>query len=1020
MGKSHLREQGPRRDPLDQRSAQQRRRGILLSAAVLGLTAIATQMLALREFLGVFSGNELTLGVILASWLLLTGAGCLLGQHVRRMRDPLRWLVACQLGMAVLPALTVGGIRLLRQLLLPGLMVGIGDAFWASLVLLAPFCLVSGFLLTVLSAAASERRDARQIGEVYVLDTLGGIVGGALFSLCLVHLFEPLQVATFLAALNGLAAIHLSMASRRRGLAGIALLILAAFGATVAWNDWERATARSMFPGLELIHRRSTPYGTLALTRQGGQIDVWHDGVPVGSTGDPVQAEETVHYALSQHPAPKDVLLVSGGVIGAHREVARHPVDSIECVELDPAVFEIVRGLSASEEDPRLRWIAGDARRLVRSSRDRWDAILMSLPDPSSVQLNRYYTVEFFREVRRALRPGGVFSFGLAGAENYASRELRLLASSIHRSLGAVFENAILIPGARQYAVASDAPLDLEIAARLERRGIATRYVREEYLSARLTPDRLAAAEEMVSLSAPLNRDLVPGSYHAHLRYWMGRFGSSALLPALLVLGLSMSIAALLFASARRAVPAALCASGFAGMGLEVALLIAFQVAHGYLYQQIGLIITAFMAGAAVGAILAGRSSRSPARLVLGLDAALVGLSLLFAAGAGGASALPPIAFVLLNGAVGFAVGGQFPPGARMIFRSVEETAARLWTLDLLGACLGAILVGAFLVPLVGIGATCAIIAGIKALTAAALWARRDAAPGEAELPRPEPGFRELAPFGLMLLVLVGTGMAIVAEDSSTAIYGFSFRFAYHWVVVGLLAWGILRAMGLRIARGRAGGLFATVRSEETTHPRARLRLFEWASFLGLALVTFFPIFRCYFSVPYLFCHVCPRRCVFGYLRPYLVPAALIMNLERSFWCYHACPIGTLSLAQGRACRRSRRVPALLRALSLLVLVFTAVSYFKLERDLAAQPDVENDWYTWFFTNTYAVSITVIASAAVLILATVRLRRAFCEILCPIGRFSDLVLRLEGGLFRRGSGRREKGEDHAVESGSRR
>src|ERR1039458_8016330 len=53
-----------------------------------------------------------------------------------------------------------------------------------------------------------------------------------------------------------------------------------------------------------------------------------------------------------------------------------------------------------------------------------------------------------------------------------------------------------------------------------------------------------------------------------------------------------------------------LFASGFAGSALEVVLLLAFQVLCGSVYHQVGVIVTVFMGGLAVGAVLTNCSSR--------------------------------------------------------------------------------------------------------------------------------------------------------------------------------------------------------------------------------------------------------------------------------------------------------------------------------------------------------------------------------------------------------------------------
>ena len=994
-----------------------RRRAVLLSVAALGIAAIVTQLLALRELLDVFAGNELTVGLIAGSWLLLTGIGSLLGRVAPRLRNPLGAIVIAQVGVALLPLLQILAIRHLRLLFTTGSLVGIGEVFWASFLVLLPFCLVSGFLLTAFSGQASRRQGAAQIGEVYVLDTVGSIVGGLLFSFLLVQLFAPLQSASFVAILNLLAAIHLARASGRPRLALLPVAALLATLAVPLTCDLERWSARALYPGLELVHQRSTPYGRLALLRQGDQLSIFQGGVAAGSSDDRTAAEESAHYALAQHPEPRDVLLVSGGLLGAHREIEKYPIRRLDYVELDPAVLELARRFAGAGEDPRTHLIAADARSYLRKARAAYDAILVVLPDPASAQLNRYYTTEFFEEARRALRPGGVLGFGLSGAENYAGPELRRLAAAVYRSVATVFPNVLVIPGARQHFIASDRPLGTDIAARLQTRGIPTTYVRREYLDARLTPERLESARKALAIAAPPNRDFHPSTYLAHLRYWLSRVGSGLLGPLLIALALVALVAILLAAAPRRAVPAALCASGFAGMGLEVVVLIAFQIAHGRLYEQIGVILTGFMVGAAAGAAWSIRSRVAPLRLLLRLDLALAVSGLLFAPllvflgeveGGVARAVVAVAAYPLLTAVVGFTVGGQFPPAARLLFRGVETTAGELYVFDLAGACLGALVISAFAVPLLGIGATCVLLGGVKLVSALALG-MSSRMPAAARSARQTVALAPRFTFAVMLLLLFGLGLAIAAEDSAGRVYALSLDPVFTWAVAGVLGVGLWKAFR---RRARAGALAEDPggwqRISEALYRGTRLRLFRWASFLVLGTAVFYPLFRCFFTVPWLFCHVCPRKCIFGYVRPFLIPAALVMNLDRRTWCQGSCPIGTLFDGEARALPRSRRASRLLRFGALGVLVFTVIAYFKVQWDLEAQPEVPGDWYTFFYRNSFAVSAAVIVIAAALILVAARWRRPFCEALCPVGQLSELVGRFEGSLTGRGPGRRPR------------
>ncbi len=101
---------------------------------------------------------------------------------------------------------------------------------------------------------------------------------------------------------------------------------------------------------------------------------------------------------------------------------------------------------------------------------------------------------------------------------------------------------------------------------------------------------------------AALNQDFNPVLYFYHLRHWMSQFkiGFGVLQVLLLVL-------LCLYLVRLRGTALVLFASGFAATTLEIVLLLAFQVLCGSVYHQLGIIVTVFMTGLALGALLANR-----------------------------------------------------------------------------------------------------------------------------------------------------------------------------------------------------------------------------------------------------------------------------------------------------------------------------------------------------------------------------------------------------------------------------
>ena len=705
---------------------------VLLAIGGLGASAVMAQLALLRELLGAFSGNELALGIGLGSWLLLTGAGTWLGGHTPRLRDPAGWLVAGLAAIAIIPLAQVVAVRVLRDaVFLRGAAVGVTGTVSGSVALLLPFCVPAGFLLTLACRLLAPRAGASVLGRVYVADGVGSVAGGALFTFVLGPWFDHFALLCFPAFLNLTLAGVLAWHLRRRVLLGSIGLMAAGLVVHLALVDADATTTAVQHWGQVPVYRANSPYGRLVVTEDAGQLTFFENGLPVISTQNVGQVEETVHYAMSQRPEAKRVLLIGGGVAGTAREILRYGVEHLTYVEIDPQIIAAGRRfLPDNLADPRIETVAADGRRFVQETRERFEVVIIDMPDPSTLQLNRFFTSGFFGEVRRVLAPGGVLGFGLGHYENYIGAELTRLLASARRTLIAAFPHVLMVPGGRVFFLASDGPLTLDIAQRLEQRGLKTRLVNRHYLDAMLTPDRLADLDRAVAEPAAINTDFNPALYYYELRYWLSQFTGRT--------GLLGGVLALLFAAylvRLRAVPRVVFAAGFAASGLEVVLLLGYQVLYGSLYRQVGLVVTVFMAGLAAGAWWVNRPvgrerAAAGARLnVLALAIAVLATLLpavlphLARLDAAAGSALAGQAVILgLTFALATLVGAQFPLAAAADPAEAAATASRLYTADLAGASLGALLVSTLLVPVLGVTAVCLLTAGLNAAAAGIAW----------------------------------------------------------------------------------------------------------------------------------------------------------------------------------------------------------------------------------------------------------------------------------------------------------
>ena len=176
--------------------------------------------------------------------------------------------------------------------------------------------------------------------------------------------------------------------------------------------------------------------------------------------------------------------------------------------------------------------------------------------------------------------------------------------------------------------------------------------------------------------------------------------------------------------------PLVIAVTGFTAMLLELVLFCAFQVLYGAMFQAVALLITAFMAGLAAGSwlVTAGPlSTGNDRQLFLAIEWGLLAFCSLLA----GLFAFPTLP---MEGAMrahllvipllignGLLTGMQFPVASRIQqgFGGGGETATgqagTIYSADLVGGCLGGLLGGVVLLPVLGLGGSCLLAMAGKA-----------------------------------------------------------------------------------------------------------------------------------------------------------------------------------------------------------------------------------------------------------------------------------------------------------------
>ncbi len=742
---------------------------IFAAILILGAYSQIVQAILVREGLVVFYGNEVSLGAFFGSWLFWIAVGSV---SVLRLRDhpfvrhPLPWLRRALLLLPLLLLLQILFLRQVRPLLnvSSSEFVPLGELFFALFLITIPSSLLLGLAFPLACKALRDRssklKTGTAVGDVsrlYVADALGALLGGVLFTFVLIQwvglagslglIILLLSVTAWSLAADGHIDRRLSLLL---GLSGI-LIMLPPISHRLD-RQLEELRFANLQPGMELLDSVETRYGHLAVARLGEQLSIVADGQITDSFPQTEQAQQEAAYFLSQAAGARRLLMFGGYAGDLLAELLRYPVERIDLVVEDRRAYEHLRPYLPEKNlralnDPRLQLHFLDGRRYLNrlTPSQRFDLALVLDATPASAYSNRYFTAEFYLQIRNHLSSEGVFCTQVSSASNYLGRTVRSFAGSVFHTLEEILPDIAIMPGDVHVYCATASPGRVtEQPAELRRRYLDTpldehAFPADSFQSLLPAEDIRYVRDRLQQGGAELNSDDRPVTYYLNMILW-SRFSASGfadwlenlrglgpwpyLLPSLLFVPLWLLHSALHGFNRPRLLRGsstlALFTLGLIAMAAQLVVLFSYQAHVGFMFGRVALINGLFMTGLALGAGLGQRLARSrwPAL-------ALAGVLLLCASGL----ALMPSLLGMLGEAVtvwqepgylilslllGLSAGTGFPLGVQLIQleqAQVVRSSGMAGAADNLGGAVGGILTGTLMVPILGVDWTCQLLA---------------------------------------------------------------------------------------------------------------------------------------------------------------------------------------------------------------------------------------------------------------------------------------------------------------------
>lgn len=303
-----------------------------------------------------------------------------------------------------------------------------------AILIMAPAAFFAGMTLPLFTAALLRRgAGERAVGQVYAANTLGAILGVMLAA----HVLMPalgvgitLLLAGGLDLVIGLALLRMLSPARWAPsvavAAGLGALVL---GGMLRWGlpdpllqaSGVFRTGRIQLADRELMFYKDGATASISVIRQGSTLVIATNGKPdagVTDLGKEAGADEITMLMLGAlplavHPKPDDVAVIGwGSGISTHTLLGSPAPKRVDTIEIERAMWEGASMFATHNAraylDLRSHVHFEDAREFFARGQRRYDVVVSEPSNPWVSGVASLFTHEFYRGVKRSLKPGGV------------------------------------------------------------------------------------------------------------------------------------------------------------------------------------------------------------------------------------------------------------------------------------------------------------------------------------------------------------------------------------------------------------------------------------------------------------------------------------------------------------------------------------------------------------------------------------------------------------------------------------
>lgn len=244
----------------------------------------------------------------------------------------------------------------------------------------------------------------------------------------------------------------------------------------------------------KIVFSEQTKYQKIVITKWNQWYSLYINGNQQLSTFDEyLYHEPMVHLALGMTHKKKRILILGGGDGCIARELLKYKdIEAITLVDLDEKMLHLGKNNSIFKtlnknalNSVKVKTATADAFTFLEQSKFIYDVILVDLPDPNNIDLNKLYTKEFYNLCYNHLDDNGTF-ITQSGSPYYATKAFycvdKTLKSSGFNTLP--IHNQILTLGEWGWIMAKKQPIKMAALYAINFDGIELKWLNKASIKA--------------------------------------------------------------------------------------------------------------------------------------------------------------------------------------------------------------------------------------------------------------------------------------------------------------------------------------------------------------------------------------------------------------------------------------------------------------------------------------------------------------------------------------------------------